>query len=86
MNNVFIQTSSSKLLLVSAILLLSSRGYGFLILILVLKERNPLDIAFRGLARLMEIRNGKVRNIGHLMMRNHEQDLSRLLLRGARKL
>ena len=88
MINVCIQASSSKLLLVSAILLLSSGGHGFLIPVkaLVLKERNPLDKEFRGLARPMEIRNGKVRKIGNIMMRDHEQEFYRLILRGARKL
>ena len=75
MNNDCIQASSSKLLLVSAILPFSSGGHGFLILVhaLVLKERNHLDKAFQGLARPMEIRNDIVRNIGHTMMRDHEQ-------------
>ena len=65
------------------ILLMSSGGHGFLIPLqaLELKERNPLDKAIRGLARPIEIRN----DIGHLMMRDHGQELYRLILRVARK-
>ena len=83
MINVCIQASSSKLLLVSAILLLSSGGHGFLIPVqaLVLKERNPLDKVFRGLPRPIEIRRDKVRNVGQLMIRDHELKISRLIFR-----
>ena len=70
------QAPSSKLLRVFGI-------FGFLIPVqaLVLKERNPLDKVFRGLPRPIEIRRDKVRNVGQLIIRDHELKISRLISR-----
>ena len=74
-----------KLLLVSIILSLSNLGDSFLLPIetIMQKERNPLDMAFRGFRpRQKKTENVGHRDVGFFMPRHHRQPYSGLILRG----
>ena len=70
--------------MVVTILSLYSGGQCFILPIqsVIMKQRNPLDSAFRGLAGPMGVRTQKTKNVGFPLMRDHRQAYAGLILRG----
>ena len=71
-------------MLVVAVLSLSGMGQTFMLPIQTLleKERNPLDLAFRGLVRPREMKTENIKNVGYSLPRDNRLAYTSLMLKG----